>query len=57
MSHKIAKALRKEIKYHPTDERVYTRENNILEIHPTDKRALYQELKKEAHEARKRLRK
>lgn len=69
MNTKAAKRLRREIGYHPRDERKYasksfkrkiqtvdvkTKKPKIIEvelksveIHPSDKRSLYQEMKKE----------
>lgn len=47
MSAKIAKRIRKEINYHPRDPRKYVLGKRGIEIDPTDKRSLYQEMKKE----------
>lgn len=53
-SKKIAKAIRKEIKYHPTQERVYApiqlnkaKPSITYELDPVCTRVVYQEMKKE----------
>lgn len=47
MNTKAAKALRKEIGYHPSQPRKYMHTGQGIELDPSDKRALYQEMKKE----------
>lgn len=51
---KIAKAIRKEIKYHPNQDRMYTpvqlnpkKPSITLELNPSCSRSLYQQMKRE----------
>lgn len=50
MNTKKAKALRRELRYHPSQPRSYVMVNKkgTIELSQTDKRFLYQEIKKEA---------
>lgn len=66
MSHKQAKAIRKEINYHPKDPRAYkelniknwvdekgkpVRTTKTIELDPACSRSLYQEMKKESNDS------